>query len=219
MNLTANKIPTHEIVYRQIREMVLFGEFTPGQAVTIQGLVRELDVGMTPVREAIRRLIAEGALEFLGNRRICLPEMTVAKLEEVAFARNAIEPRLAFLASKNAKKKDIDGLERIDDLVNLAISQGNVRAYLEHNFKFHEMLYKMAQARVLLAVSEGLWLRVGPALRVVVGRYGTQNLPDMHEEAMAALRSQDHDSVAAAILGDIGQGHDQIRLSLSDQQK
>ena len=217
MNLTANKTPTHEIVYRQIREMVLFGEVAPGQAITIQGMVRELGAGMTPVREAIRRLIAEGALEFLGNRRICLPAMNLAKLEEVAFARNVIEPRLAYLASKNAKPKDIYRLENTDDLINSAISQGNVRAYLENNYRFHETLYEMSQAHVLIDVSAGLWLRVGPSLRVVVGRYGTRNLPDMHEEALAALRSQDHEGVAAAILGDIGQGHDQIRHSLLDQ--
>ena len=67
------RLPAHELVYRDIRDQILFGEFEPGQPVTIQGLTDALGVGMTPVREALRRLTAEGALEFLGNRRIAVP--------------------------------------------------------------------------------------------------------------------------------------------------
>ncbi len=51
------KLPDHQRVYRKLRDMILFGELAPGQPVTIQGLVSTLDVGMTPVREAIRRLM------------------------------------------------------------------------------------------------------------------------------------------------------------------
>jgi DNA-binding GntR family transcriptional regulator len=59
----ARKIPSHEVTYAQLRDMVLFGVLEPGQPVTIQGLIADLGAGMTPVREAIRRLTAEGALE------------------------------------------------------------------------------------------------------------------------------------------------------------
>ena len=62
MNVEDRKIPTHEVTYGRLRDMVLFGRLQPGQPVTIQGLIRDLESGMTPVREAIRRLTAEGAL-------------------------------------------------------------------------------------------------------------------------------------------------------------
>ena len=68
--MTSAGLPAHEMTYRALKELLLFGEIAPGQAVTIQGLVARLDVGMTPVREALRRLISEGALEFQGNRRV-----------------------------------------------------------------------------------------------------------------------------------------------------
>ncbi|MEJ2035532.1 MAG: GntR family transcriptional regulator, partial [Maritimibacter sp.] len=58
------KLPDHERAYRGLREMVLYGELAPGQPVTIQGLVETLGLGMTPVREAIRRLTSQGALVF-----------------------------------------------------------------------------------------------------------------------------------------------------------
>ncbi len=93
------KLPAHEIVYRQLRDQVLFGELAPGQAVTIQGLNEALGSGITPIREAIRRLTAEGALAFKGNRRVCVPELTRAHLAELAFARAALEPHLAEMAA------------------------------------------------------------------------------------------------------------------------
>ena len=78
-----NQLPTHELIYRQLRDQVLFGDLAPGQAVTIQGLTDSLGAGMTPVREAIRRLIAEGALEFQGNRRVCVPLLVGRQYQRV----------------------------------------------------------------------------------------------------------------------------------------
>jgi DNA-binding GntR family transcriptional regulator len=217
VDVIRKKLPTHEVIYRQIREMILFGELTPGQAVTIQGLIELLGAGMTPVREAIRRLTAEGALEFQGNRRVCVPELTLMQLEELAFARLSVEPRLAFLAAKRMAPAEIAQLTEIDSALNGAISRGDVRGYLEHNYRFHATLYEISEAKILLSIANMLWLRVGPSLRVVCGRFGTSNLPDMHEEALLAMRSGDADAVARAIEADIQQGLKQIRLSLVDR--
>ena len=95
MDAETRKIPSHEVTYARLRDMILFGHLAPGAPVTIQGLITELDAGMTPVREAIRRLTAEGALLPQGNRRVAVPELSADLLEQVAFARLAIEPKLA----------------------------------------------------------------------------------------------------------------------------
>ncbi|MDD9976520.1 MAG: GntR family transcriptional regulator, partial [Boseongicola sp.] len=100
MTDTIVKLPEHQAIYREIRNMILFGILVPGQAVTIQGLVDSIGAGMTPVREAIRRLTAEGALEAGGNRRITVPLLSRQALDELAFARIAIEPRLTKLAAE-----------------------------------------------------------------------------------------------------------------------
>ncbi|MCK0103031.1 GntR family transcriptional regulator [Pseudohalocynthiibacter sp. F2068] len=194
--------------------MILFGELAPGQAVTIQGLVSVLEVGMTPVREAIRRLTAEGALEFLGNRRICVPVLSVSQLEELTFARLAIEPHLAYLASQKILPEQIEKLSEIDKALNVAIANGDVRAYLEQNYRFHAGLYRISEAHILRSIVSTLWLRVGPSLRVVCGRFGTYNLPDKHQEALDALRIGDADAAANAIKEDLRQGLEQIKMSL-----
>ena len=66
---------------------------------------------------------------------------------------------------------------------------------------------------LLLDMARSLWLRFGPSLRVVMQRWGSANLPDRHEEALAAMRAGDTASLALAIQNDIQQGIDQIRLA------
>jgi DNA-binding GntR family transcriptional regulator len=204
------KPPVHEIVYRRLRDMILFGELAPGQPVTIQGLVVALDSGVTPVREAIRRLTAERALNATDNRRVSVPELNKAQLVELSFARQHIEPHLAQLASARITPRLIDRLEEIDDALGDAINAGDVQAYLKLNYRFHRLLYEQANSDILISIADALWLRVGPSLRVVCGRYGTLNLPDMHEEAIASMRVGDHLGTFEAIRQDIEQGHSQI---------
>lgn len=217
MNDTIRKIPNHEVTYQQIRDMILFGDLAPGQAVTIQGLASLMGAGVTPIREAIRRLTAEGALEFLGNRRVCVPELTRPQHEELEFARLNIEPELARIAVNTMNNKDIDELTEIDETLNEAIYNGDVQGYLLQNHRFHFTLYNHANARILLDIANMLWLRVGPSLRVVCGRVGTYNLTDRHKQALDALRKGDAEAVANAIRKDIRQGMDQIRQAQSDE--
>ncbi|MEZ5913932.1 MAG: GntR family transcriptional regulator [Paracoccaceae bacterium] len=213
----SRKVPSHEITYCQLRDMILFGQLTPGQPVTIQGLTATLGAGMTPVREAIRKLTAEGALELQGNRRVCVPQLTASQLEELAFARLTIESKLAELACKHLTKNDYAQLSALDDQVTAAIDTGDIHRYLLTNYRFHFMLYERAEAPILLSLAQSLWLRFGPSLRVVCGRYGTSNLPDRHQEAMAAAMAGDSAALAHAIHEDISQGIDQVRGSLAGQ--
>ncbi|WP_225028242.1 GntR family transcriptional regulator [Xinfangfangia pollutisoli] len=210
------KIPTHELTYARLRDMVLFGRLAPGQPVTIQGLIQDLDAGMTPVREAIRRLIAEGALLLQDNRRVAVPQMTPGMLDEVAFVRLAVEPRLAEMAAARLTPALIDRLEALDGRVDVAIRTGDIPAYLEANHAFHFTLYEVSQAPVLLDIARSLWLRAGPSLREVIGRYGKAGLPDRHHEALAAMRAGDAAALAAALAQDIQQGVDQVRLALAE---
>lgn len=216
MDAESRKIPTHEVTYSRLRDMILFGALAPGQPVTIQGLTAELDAGMTPVREAIRRLAAEGALMPQGNRRVSVPQMTAQVLEQLAWARLAIEPQLARLAMRRVEPALIRRLRLTDERVNTAIREGDIAAYLRYNHAFHFTLYDAAEAPVLLDIAQSLWLRAGPSLRLVMGRLGGAGLPDQHAEAISAMEAGDEDALAAAIAQDIEQGIGQVRLALAE---
>lgn len=215
MDADARKIPTHEVTYARLRDMILFGHLEPGAAVTIQGLITDLGAGMTPVREAIRRLTAEGALEPQGNRRVSVPRMTKPMLDQVAFARLTIEPKLAEMAAAHLTPALIDQLQAIDNTVDRAIRAGDVPGYLHSNHAFHFCLYEASGAPVLVDMARSMWLRFGPSLRVVCARFGSNALPDRHSEALAAMRAGDADALRLAMERDIAQGVDQVQLALA----
>lgn len=206
MTASDPKLPEHEAIYKKIRNMILFGEVRPGQGVTILGLKDAVGAGVTPVREAIRRLTAEGALEALGNRRVCVPEISAQRVDEIYFARFAIEPKMAEIAAGKITDEEVAHLEMLDARIDDAIDRGDVEAYLEGNFRFHFALYDIAQTPILRKIATSLWLQFGPSHRVVSGRYGTSNLPDKHSEALEALRQRDPEATAVAIREDIEQG-------------
>ena len=216
MDADSRKIPSHEVTYARLRDMILFGHLAPGAPVTIQGLIADLGAGMTPVREAIRRLTAEGALLPQGNRRVAVPELSAEMLEQVAFARLAIEPKLAELAGPKLTPAQIDRLEAIDGAVNRAIDAGKLPDYLAANHAFHFALYEAAEAPVLLDLARSLWLRAGPSLRAVIDRYGRDVAPDLHRVALAAMRAGDAKALASAIERDIQQGIDHVRQALAE---
>lgn len=201
----AKKIPEHQAVYERLRDMILLGRFAPGQPLTIMGLTESLGVGMTPVREAIRRLSAENALVTLGNRRVAVPELNEENFNDIYFLRLNVEPELTKRAIKNVKKQDIDDLILIDKEIDLAIEAGDVETYLERNNRFHFKIYALADAPVLFRAALALWVQVGPSLRVNCGRYGTANLPDKHSELLEALANGDEESAALAMAGDLEQ--------------
>jgi len=210
------KTPAHALVYDRLRDHILFGELAPGQAVTIQGLTDALGAGMTPVREAIRRLISDGALAFKGNRRVTVPVLTRADLEELVFVRKSVETQLAWRAAQRIDADGLAQLERIDAALDAAILAGDVQEYLRKNYGFHAQLYAYSDAPIMTGIADRLWLRFGPSLRVVCGRFGTQNLPDRHKDMLHALRAGDAAAASEAMLQDVLQGMDQIGQMLSD---
>ncbi|MVO15576.1 FCD domain-containing protein [Parasedimentitalea huanghaiensis] len=210
------KAPAHETVYQTLRKQILFGDFAPGQAVTIQGLTGSLNVGMTPVREAIRRLISDGALVFQGNRRVSVPILCASDIDELKYARKTIECEIARRATSRVSSEDILELQAIDDALDRAISTGDVAGYLAQNYRFHTVLYSHADAPVLTDLADRLWLRFGPSLRVVCGRFGTQSFPDRHKDILEALRKADSELAALAMGRDVAQGMEQVSLGLDE---
>lgn len=208
------KVPAHQHVYARLRNLILFGDLAPGQPVTIQGLTVLLDAGMTPVREALRRLIAEGALIHQGNRRVSVPTLTPADVSEMAFIRKALEPELACKATAKMTPEFLTDLTAIDTALNGAIDRGDIGEYLKYNYQFHAEVYRCADAPITSETVDRLWLRFGPSLRVVCGRFGTSNLPDKHADLLAAFAARDAAAASRAMREDVAQGMLQIEASL-----
>ena len=204
------KQPVHEQVYSALCDSILAGEFVPGVSITLRGLAEKLGVSPMPVREAIRRLVAEGALHVLQNRRVCIAPMTLTRLQELYHARLSLEPQLALSAMDHLSKKDIRGLQQIDDEINQSLFSGDVDTYIRCNRHFHFGIYERANSPVLCPLVRSLWLQFAPLTRIVFGRIGTELIQDFHADAIKALNDGDRENFRRAIVSDIREGMDAL---------
>ncbi|MFN9251705.1 MAG: GntR family transcriptional regulator [Brevundimonas sp.] len=203
-------------VYDAIRQALIIGRIAPGVGVSLRSLAADLGVSPMPVRDAVRRLVAERALAINpANKRLSVPSLSAERLSQLAQARLWIEPELAARTAPSADTALIRTLQGIDARLDAALAAGDVDGYMIANHAFHFTIYERAGAEVLLSMAGGLWLQIGPFMRVVFGRFGTGSLPaDRHAEAMAALKARDPDAARAAIAADLSEGMDKMRLAV-----
>jgi DNA-binding GntR family transcriptional regulator len=212
----ADSTAVHDQVYDAIRQALITGRIAPGVGVSLRSLAAELGVSPTPVRDAVRRLVAERALAINpANKRLSVPSLTAARLEQLSLTRLWIEPELAARAAPLADEALIKRLRTIDDRLDAALAAGDVDGYMIANHAFHFAIYERSAADVLLSMAGGLWLQIGPFMRVVFGRVGTGGLPaDWHAQAMAALKARDADGARRAIAADLSEGMDKMRAAV-----
>ena len=193
-------------VYLALRTNIISGRFPPGRPVTLRGLAQEMGVSLTPVREALRRLVAERALDLLDNRRVRVPPMTPERFKDLLAARIALEGEAAERAMESVDDARIDRMERIDRELDVARAAGDAEKWIAANFAFHETLYTARDSAVFMPLVESLWLQIGPFMRLALGSLEDRYIVDRHEEALAALRRRDASGLRRAIEADIREG-------------
>ena len=201
-----NVLTAHERVYRTLRARVMHGLMAPGQALTLRGIAAEFGVSMTPAREAVRRLAAEGALKLSPSGRVSTPELTPERIEELAALRALLEPELASRALPRAHLALIDRMAAINGAIDEMIVKGDASGYVRTNLEFHRTLYLRAQAPAILGLVETVWLQSGPTMRMLYERLQRQRASDNHRKIIAALRAGDEPGLRLAIRTDVAQG-------------
>ncbi|MEL6889402.1 MAG: GntR family transcriptional regulator [Pseudomonadota bacterium] len=196
----------HDRVYRRLRTRIMHGDMAPGQALTLRGIGKQYDVSMTPAREAVRRLVAEGALTLSQSGRVSTPELSNERIEELAALRALIEVELATRALPRAHLALIERLQTINTAVAEAVAHRDAVSYIRTNLEFHRTLYLRAQAPAMLAMTETVWLQMGPTMRALYGRLRRTEPPQYHRLIIAALRAGDEPGLRIAVRSDVTQG-------------
>jgi DNA-binding GntR family transcriptional regulator len=196
----------HERLYRALRGQVMHGELAPGAGFTLRGLGRMFGTSMTPARDAVRRLVAEGALTLSSSGRISTPELSNERIEELAALRALLEPELASRALPRAHIALIERLQIINAANAEAVARQDAVAYIRTNLEFHRTLYLRAQAPAMLAMLETVWLQLGPTMRVLYGRMQRTEPPRNHRIILAALRAGDEPGLRLAVRTDVTRG-------------
>jgi len=198
--------PAHERVYRTLRTRIMHGEILPGQALTLRGIAAEFSVSITPAREAVRRLVAEGALTLSSSGRVAAPALANERIEELAAIRALLEPELGSRALPRAHNALIERLFSINNSVNQMIVKADAGGYVRTNLEFHRTLYLRAQAPAMLALLETVWLQSGPTMRHLYQRLRRDPATDNHTKIIAALKAGDEPGLRLAIRTDVTQG-------------
>jgi DNA-binding GntR family transcriptional regulator len=193
-------------VYKALRARIMHGEIDPGASLTLRGVAAEFGVSMTPAREAVQRLVAEGALQASLSGRLTAPALTNDRIEELATIRAHLEPELASRALRRAHFALIERLAGINAQAGLMIARGDASGYIRMNLEFHRTLYLRAQAPAILALTETVWLQLGPTMRALYTRLNRTDPPQYHRLILAALKAGDEPGLRLAVRTDVTQG-------------
>lgn len=203
-------------VYVQLRDALFAGKFEPGVRLVLRDLADSLGTSITPVRDAVARLVANGVLKQGPRNAALVPDIGAEGLRHLIIVRTELEGRAAWEAARNADEKGVAELEKLLARMRKLIAERKLASYLDLHRQFHFGIYEMAEIPILHDMIEGLWLRCGPVLSFVLPDYiyllkGT----DHHLKLLEALRKHDPSTAKAEIVADIEEAG-QYLLSLAD---
>ena len=165
----------------RVRERIQSGALRPGERIREEALAAELGLSRTPVREALRRLEAEGYLAHQPHRGVVVRELDHQAVTELYLMREVLEGTAAAQAARHASDAEVATLAEMLDEGARAADDSARSAHL--NRLFHRALYRGAHNRYLMAMLNGLDVSM-----TLLGRT-TLALPGRGAEAIAEHRA------------------------------
>lgn len=202
-------------IYDRLHAGLIAGAFRPGEAISSRGLAQQLSVSAMPVREALTRLTAEGALELTASRTLRVRVLSREDFDEVTAIRTRLEGMAAQRAGEQFDGADIARIRALHADLAQAADHGDADRYLAANASFHAGIYAAARWPLLLGMIQRLWLIVGPSIRASVPDQGhVSRSMGYHDAMVAAMALRDATALRAAILDDITTAARDIRATL-----
>ena len=159
------KIPTplvkslREFVRDLLLERIAKNELSPGQRIIEAALVKEFSISATPVREAIRELVAMGVLEAQNNKGASVRQVRLDQTIE-AFAVRAVLEALAAPPATTRLQGQCQDLRRAAESIIKAAERADFSDFQEHNQTFHHTIVEASGNSVLLKVWDSLFFQV-----------------------------------------------------------
>src|SRR5690606_23348036 len=191
-----------DVVYRKLSEALMRGKFAPGTRLTIRELAASLGTSVTPVRDALLRLIQDNALIQKTPRDVRVPILTPQRYCEIRDIRVRLEGLAVGRAAVSATKEDVANLWRIIDDNEMAIKEHRWEDALECNQIFHSAFAEIAGMPVLISILDTLWLQMGPLIAGVY-EFGGRLMIEDHYLIVKAIEAQDAQAAEAALSRDI----------------
>lgn len=136
--------------YHAIRELIVSLELAPGAVIDERALIERLEIGRTPVREALRRLAQERLVEVYPRRGMFVTGVDVRELARLSEVRAVLEPEAARLAAERATDADRAELEALLE----ELETDGPHALIDLDERIHRAVYRAAHNDLLEATLE-----------------------------------------------------------------
>lgn len=190
--------PIRETVYQQLKLAVLAGAFKAGERLLERDIAEKLQVSRTPVREALKRLEAEGLLEALPKQGLAVKEYSDDDIREIYMIREALECLAAEFAAINATDADIALLDKLVWEMDRLDNDADADKLREIHSCFSETYNRASHMPTLIHLIESLKDQVtrfrSVSLSTPARRIETKK---EHKELLEALRRRDPERASA----------------------
>ena len=181
-------------VHAALREQILSGELERGSRLPQETLAAEFGVSRTPLREALRRLAAEGLVTLQPNYGATVSQLDFGDMRDAWTARLVIEPPAARMGAERRSEAELD---RMQAAIDHQRAVGDPAASLDANRDFHLALVAASGNPHLIHLAELLWVaRISVAIYTAQAAQvgGTAAWSDEHDGILAAMRAGDGDA-------------------------
>ena len=186
--------------YQRLRDMIVTLQLQPGALINEAALMDELQVGRTPIREAIQRLAGEGLAVLRPRRGAFVASLSLLDLQQIFELRREMEGYAARLAAERATPADLAAMTAVLDQLDPARASSDPRALIEVDRAFHRALARAAHNRFLEStlgrlynLNLRLWYlaldQIGP-MDTAIGE---------HRRVLAAIRLRDSAQAEASL--------------------
>lgn len=192
-----------DLAYRELRDAILTGRVSAGETMSQVQLAAEMSISRTPLREAVRRLEAEGLLSSESNRRVRVSELSLSDLDEVYGQRLLLEPLAVRVSVPRLSRAELDVVKDALVASNAALRMDDMDLFHEHHRVLHLGLVRQVGPRLFRTISD-LWDHAERYRRVfLVGPVMDQRVERSicdHEELVEAAFARDAARCAAVLV-------------------
>jgi DNA-binding GntR family transcriptional regulator len=209
----------HDEAAARLREQIFAGVLAPGSFVDEAGLCERLEISRTPLREALKVLVAEGLMRHEPRRGCFVAEVSERDLDEIFPVIALLEGRAAHEATGRAGAADVAALETLHGRLAQCAADGRITEYYETNHAIHEAFITLADNRWLAHVIGDLRkiLRLARLQQLYAPGRLEQSLAE-HLAIFAALKARDCDAAGEAMRTHLLRQRDALRDVARNQQ-
>jgi len=187
--------PLRDVIFETLRKAIVSGDIKPGERLMEVSLANQMGVSRTPVREAIRRLEAEGLVTMTPRKGTHVAELSVKDIMDVLEVRTVLDKLATNLAAKRMQPSQLKALENVHKQYIACVEKNNIKGAIKKDVEFHDLIYAASGNPRLVAVAGSLREHVY-RFRVIYMSGGdpiAENVLNEHEEILAALKEAQSD--------------------------